>query len=255
MKLSGKVAIVTGAGSGMGRSSAILFAREGAKVSVVDCVEAEGKATVDAIRAQGGEAIFIAADVSKSADTERMVRETVETYGFLHILFNNAGIDHPQARSVTETTEELWDRTIEVNLKGVFLGSKFAIPEIQRSGGGAIINTASIAGLVGTGAEAAYCASKGGVVQLTKQMAIDYAPQGIRVNCICPGAMTEPTRDRRAALDDAGKVQRDSLADLNPMHRMGESEEVARAVLFLASEDCSFVNGAALVIDGGYTAM
>ena len=161
----------------------------------------------------------------------------------------------PDARSVTETTEELWDRTIEVNLKGVFLGSKFAIPEILRSGGGTIINTASIAGLVGTGAEAAYCASKGGVVQLTKQMAIDYAPQGIRVNCICPGAMTEPTRDRRAALDDAGKVERDSLADLNPMHRMGESEEVARAVLFLASEDCSFVNGAALVIDGGYTAM
>jgi NAD(P)-dependent dehydrogenase (short-subunit alcohol dehydrogenase family) len=255
LKLSGKVAIVTGAGSGMGRSSAILFAREGAKVSVVDCVEAEGKATVDAIRAQGGEAIFVAADVSSSADTERMVRETVETYGFLHILFNNAGIDHPQARSVTETTEELWDRTIGVNLKGVFLGSKFAIPEILRSGGGTIINTASIAGLVGTGAEAAYCASKGGVVQLTKQMAIDYAPKGIRVNCICPGAMAEATRDRRAALDDAGKVRRDSLADLNPMHRMGESEEVARAVLFLASEDCTFVNGAALVIDGGYTAM
>jgi NAD(P)-dependent dehydrogenase (short-subunit alcohol dehydrogenase family) len=255
MKLSGKVAIVTGAGSGIGRSSAILFAREGAKVSVVDCVEGEGKATVDAIRGKGGDAIFIAADVSSSADTERMIRETVETYGSLHILFNNAGIDHPKARSVTETTEELWDRTIDVNLKGVFLGSKFAIPEILRSGGGTIINTASIAGLVGTGAEAAYCASKGGVVQLTKQMAIDYAPKGIRVNCICPGAMAEATRDRRAALDEDGKAQRDSLADLNPMHRMGESEEVARAVLFLASEDCSFVNGATLVIDGGYTAM
>ena len=176
---------------------------------------------------------------------------TCAAFGGVDILFNNAGIDHPQARSVTETTEELWDRTIEVNLKGVFLGSKFAIPEILRSGGGAIINTASIAGLVGTGAEAAYCASKGGVVQLTKQMAIDYAPKGIRVNCICPGAMADATRDRRAALDEADRLQRDSLADLNPMHRMGKSEEVARAVLFLASELSSFVTGEVLNVNGG----
>jgi NAD(P)-dependent dehydrogenase (short-subunit alcohol dehydrogenase family) len=170
-------------------------------------------------------------------------------------VFNNAGIDPPDARSVTETSEEMWDHIMTTNVKSIFLVSKYAIPQMIQGSGGAIVNTASIAGLVGTPAEAAYCPSKGAVVLLTKQMAIDYAPRGIRVNCVCPGAMKDMMRDRRIRMND--EELRDytaRAATRYPLGRYGEPEDVARAVLFLASADAAFITGTALVIDGGYTA-
>lgn len=255
MKLAGKVALITGAGSGIGRASAILFAHEGAKVVVGDVVAEEGEETVQIILNHGGNALFVQTDVSKASEVERMIQTAIEIYGRLDILFNNAGVDHPEARSVTETTEALWDYTMNVNLKGVFLVSKLAIPHMIETGGGVIINTASIAGLVGTPNEAAYYASKGGVILLTKQMAIDYARQGIRVNCICPGAMVEMIRDRRVRMDATARLQYAARAEPRyPMGRYGGFEEVAQAALFLASAASSFMTGSALVVDGGFTA-
>jgi len=246
-KLDGKVALITGAASGIGRATALLFAKEGAKVAVADYVPAGGQETVRMIEEAGGEAIFIEADVSKAADVERMVKKTVNKYGRIDILYNNAGI---MGRYIftADTPEKEWDNIISINLKGVFLGSKYAIPVMLNQGEGVIINTASTAGMMGLPGLPAYCASKAGVIQLTKTMALEYADQNIRVNCICPGGILTPMSqppDQAEALPPFRQSQ--------PMRRMGQPEEVARAALYLASDDSSFVTGAALVVDGGWT--
>lgn len=250
MKLRDKVAVITGAGSGIGRATALLFAAEGAKVVVADYSVEGGKETVKLIKEKGGEAIFVATDVSKVADVQKMIKTAIDKYGRLDILYNNAGIEGPLGP--TENVSEAdWDRVLSVNLKGVFLGSKYAIPQMLKQGGGVIINTASIAGLVGVANMPAYCASKGGIVLLTKTMALEYVKKNIRVNCICPGAVKTPMLDRfTGSQPEAEKLIRES----EPMGRWSEPEEIAQAALYLASDQSSFVTGTALVVDGGWTA-
>jgi len=254
VRLAGKVALITGAGMGIGRGTAILFAKEGAKVVVVDYDSVSGQETVELIQDDGGEAIFVRADVSEPADVRAMVRAAMDKYGHIDILHNNAGIDLPQATNVVETKIEDWDRTIDVNLKGVFLSSKYVIPEMVKRGGGVIINTASIAGLVASPQEAAYGASKGGLVLLTKQMALDYAAHNIRVNSVCPGPMEKPTRDRLAYLqeDEVAMKKRQALAQKVPLGRLCLPEDIAYAALFLASDEASLITGIDLIIDGGF---
>ncbi|MCX6000354.1 MAG: glucose 1-dehydrogenase [Chloroflexi bacterium] len=242
-KLDGKVALVTGAGSGIGRATALLFAKEGAKVGVDDSVPAGGRETVAMIKKAGGEAIFIQADVSKATDVERMVKAVVDKYGRIDVLFNNAGTI-TQAL-VADLSVEDWDRVINTNLRSVFLASKYAIPKMLQQGGGVIISNSSANGLGAHTTIAPYCASKAGVILLTKTIAAEYGKQNIRANCICPGmidtAMTGPSL---SVLD----------MDWVAQGRAGWPEEVAKAVLFLASDDSSYVNGTALVVDGGWTA-
>lgn len=253
MKLDGKAALITGAGSGIGRASALLFAREGSRVAVVDIDEAAALATTEAIRAAGGAAIAIAGDVSLSRDAQRMAEETVAAIGAVDVLFNNAGIF--RHGTVVDTDEEEWDRVLGVNLKGVFLVSKYTLPHMIASGGGAVINTASTAGLTAFAHQAAYDASKGGVVLLTKQMAIDYAPHRIRVNCLIPGLVdTAQSRGAIAALGDPGRGEELWAKITGPLGRVGTAEELARAALFLACDDSSYMTGASLVVDGGLTA-
>jgi meso-butanediol dehydrogenase/(S,S)-butanediol dehydrogenase/diacetyl reductase len=246
-KLDGKVALITGAGSGIGRATALLFVKEGAKVVVVDYVPEGGEETVKMIREAGGEAIFIDADVSKVADVERMIKTTVDKYGRIDILYNNAGIMGAYAFTA-DTPEEKWDTIVNINLKGVFLGSKYAIPVMLNQGGGVIINTASTAGMLGLPGLPAYCASKAGVIQLTKTIALEYADQNIRINCICPGGILTPM----SRPPDAADAVQPPFRQPQPMRRFGEPEEVARAALYLASDDSSYVTGAALVVDGGW---
>jgi meso-butanediol dehydrogenase/(S,S)-butanediol dehydrogenase/diacetyl reductase len=241
LRLEGKVALITGAGRGIGRATAILFAKNGAKIVVVDIDSNVGEETVNLIKRAGGDAIFVKADVSKAADAEKAVRATIEKYGRLDILFNNAGIE--LEGRVEEMSESDWDKLICINLKSIFLCSKYAIPQMLKQGGGVIINTASITGFQGLGHEAAYCASKGGVIALTKAMAVEYAPYNIRVNCICPG----PIATRLTS-------PRQSIIRKIPMGRLGKPEEIAYVALFLASDESSFVTGHALVADGGMTA-
>jgi NAD(P)-dependent dehydrogenase (short-subunit alcohol dehydrogenase family) len=256
MKLKDKVAIVTGAGSGIGRESALMFARAGARVAVADLNEKWGQETAALM---GDLAFFIRVDVSNWQDTERMVQATMQRWGRLDILFNNAGIDLPQATTVVETNEVDWDRTLAINLTGVFLGSRHALPVMMAQRAGVIINTASRAGLAATPGEAAYCASKGGVVSLTRQMALDYAPYNIRVNCICPGALEKPTMDREqflTTLSPAALDQRkEKFAGQNPLGRFCTPVDVAKAALFLASDESAYVTGTALVVDGGDLAL
>ncbi|HIA66835.1 TPA: glucose 1-dehydrogenase [Candidatus Poribacteria bacterium] len=248
MRISDKVAIITGAASGIGRTTAILFAKEGGKVVIADQNEAGGDETVDLIRTDGGQAIFTRVNVTSATDIQGMVKTTIDTYGKLNILVNNAGI--AIRLPVVDLPEEDWDRSIDVNLKGIYLGSKYAIPEMIKNDGGAIVNIASIYGLVGGRTRAAYAASKGGVVNLTRSIALDYALYKIRVNCICPGFVNTPL------LQNILKTQEEyqALADLHPIGRLGEMLEIAHGVLYLASDESSFVTGIALPIDGGYTA-
>jgi NAD(P)-dependent dehydrogenase (short-subunit alcohol dehydrogenase family) len=246
------VAIITGGTSGMGRATAILFAREGAKVAIQGRDEGRGRGVADAIRRDRGEAMFVRGDVRSSADCRRTVAETLRVFGRVDILFNNAGVFFP--RTVPACPEEEWDQTIDVNLKGTFLMSKAVLPHMIERRSGVIINNSSGWGLVGGDAAAAYCASKGGVVLLTKAMAIDHGRQGIRVNCLCPGDVDTPMLP-----DDArrrGQPWEEYLrgAVNRPLGRIGTPEEIARAALFLASDDSSFMTGAALVVDGGGTA-
>jgi NAD(P)-dependent dehydrogenase (short-subunit alcohol dehydrogenase family) len=252
MRLLNQVAIITGAGSGIGRESALLFAREGARVAVADINEKLGRETAALI---GEAAFFIKVDVSSWADTERMVRETVQRWGRLDILFNNAGIDLPQATTVVKTSEMDWDRTIAINLTGVFLGSRHALPVMMEQHSGVIINTASRAGLAATPGEAAYCASKGAVVSLTRQMALDYASYNIRVNCICPGALEKPTQDRSDFLQnlsaEAIEQRKVRFAAQNPLGRLCTPADVANAALFLASAESAYITGTAVLVDGG----
>lgn len=248
-RLHGKVALITGAASGIGRASALLFAREGAAVAVVDMNEGAGQGVVKAITSEGGSAFFAPADVTRAADCQHVVGSVVERFGAMHILFNNAGII--RRASVLDLTESDWDRVMEVNVKSIFLMSKHAIPAINRSGGGSIINTASGWGLAGGPKAVAYCASKGAVVLLTKAMAIDHGPQNIRVNCICPGD-TDTAMLRSEARQLGAATERFlQEAAQRPLGRVGTPEEIAQAALYLASDAASFVTGTALVVDGG----
>ena len=248
MRISDKVAIITGAASGIGRATAILFAKEGGKVVVADKNEVGGNETVDLIRSDGGQAIFNYVNVTSATDIQGMVKTTINTYGKLNILVNNAGI--AIRLPVVDLSEEDWDRNIDVNLKSIYLSSKYAIPRMIKNGGGSIVNIASIYGIVGGRIRAAYAASKGGVVNLTRSMALDYALHKIRVNCVCPGFVNTPLL--KNILKDKEEYQ--ALADLHPMGRLGDMLEIALGVLYLASDESSFVTGIALPIDGGYTA-
>jgi NAD(P)-dependent dehydrogenase (short-subunit alcohol dehydrogenase family) len=252
MRLKDKVALITGGTSGIGEATALLFSKEGAKVAITGRNQQRGEAVVRQIQQQGGDATFIRADVSLAADCRRAVDETVRTFGRLDILFNNAGVFYPQ--TALECSEQQWDEQINVNLKGTFLMSKFALPSMIAQGQGVIINNSSGWGLVGGDHAVAYCASKGGVVLMTKAMAIDHGRQGIRVNCICPGDVETPMLPADAKM--RGLSWDKYLQDCNnrPMGRIGSPDEIAKAVLFLASDESSFMTGAALVVDGGGTA-
>ena len=248
VRLKDKVAIITGAASGIGKATAKLFAEHGAKVVVADIDKDGGSQTVTQIQNGGNEAIFVETDVTLKVDTEKMIAQTVETYGKLDILFNNAGI--AMRLPVAELPEADWHRCLDVNLTGVFLCAKAAIPAMQKNGGGSIINMSSIYGVVGADVRAAYVASKGGVTNLTRGMALDYAENNIRVNCICPGFVETPLV--AGVIKTPEEYQ--ALADKHPMCRLGQPEEIAYGALYLASDESAFVTGIALPIDGGYTA-
>jgi NAD(P)-dependent dehydrogenase (short-subunit alcohol dehydrogenase family) len=250
-RLEGKVALITGAASGMGKVAATLFASEEASVIVADVTDEAGRALVDEIEANGGRAAFVHADVSKAADAEAMVRAAVETFGGLHVLYNNAGIFPSDDGSVTDTPEETWDRDMAINLKGVFLGCRFGIPAMLESGGGSIINVASFVALVGAAtAQVAYTASKGGVLSMTREIAVEFARKGIRANALCPGPIE--TSLLQELMSDPQRRQR-RLVHI-PVGRLGQAGEIANAALFLASDESSFVTGATFVVDGGITA-
>ena len=244
-----KVVLVTGASAGIGRATALAFAKQGAKVLVTDIAVAEGEATVNMIKERGGDAAFVETDVTREAHAERAVRKAVELYGRLDCAVNNAGIDGEVTLTV-ECTKENWDRVIAINLTGVFLGMKHQIPQMLKQGGGAIVNTASTLGLVGHQNVPAYVASKHGVIGLTKSTALAYAKANIRVNSVCPGvtmtAMLEPFR-----LTDPQSYE--AVTSGTPMGRPAEPEEVANAIMWLCSDASSYCNGHALVVDGGYT--
>ncbi len=243
-RLDNKVTIITGAGMGMGQAAAILFAKEGARVVVVDWVAEAGEETVRMIKEAGGEAMFVKTDVSKAEDVENMVKETINTYGKLDVIYNNAAIIGET--SFTENcSEENWDRIMAINLKGVFLGMKYAIPEMLKTGGGSIVNTASQCGDRGTRNLCAYCASKGGILALTRVTAMELARKKIRVNALNPGIIASPMVLKMS------KAEQEGFASIIPQGRLGKPEEVAYAALFLASDESSHVTGHTLVVDGG----
>jgi NAD(P)-dependent dehydrogenase (short-subunit alcohol dehydrogenase family) len=251
MQLEDKVALITGAGSGIGRESALLFASEGARVLAVDVNEQAGQGLVSDVAAAGGLAVFVKADVSKAADCENMVRTAEKEFGALHVLFNNAGIMDSRDDDAVRTEEAVWDLTLNVNLKSVYLGCKYGIPALRRAGGGSVINTASIVALVGAATpQLAYTASKGGILAMTRELAVIHARENIRVNALCPGPLR--TELLMKFLDTDAKKQR-RLVHI-PMGRFGESSEIARAALFLASDESSYTTGATFVVDGGLTA-
>jgi NAD(P)-dependent dehydrogenase (short-subunit alcohol dehydrogenase family) len=249
MRLENKIALITGGTSGIGEGTALLFAREGAEVAITGRNADRGRALVAKIVKDGGKAIFVQTDVRVAAECRLAVDETVKAFGGLDILFNNAGVFYPH--TILDCTEEEWDLQMDINLKGTFLMSKAALPGMIERRGGVIINNSSGWGIAGGDSAVAYCASKGGVVLLTKAMAIDHGRQGIRVNCICPGDVDTPMLPEDARM--RGLKWEDYLAGCanRPMGRIGTVDEIAKAALFLASEDSSFMTGAALVVDGG----
>lgn len=247
MRLVGKVALITGAGSGIGRATACLFAEEGSKIVVADYSAEGGHSTVDQINAQGGDATFVQVDVTKASEVDLMVKTAVSTYGKLNILHNNAGI-FPVEGPSHEMDEDLWDRVIDTNLKGMWLSCKYAIPELVKQEGSTIVNTASMAGIRGRAYRIAYCSSKGGVIMLTKALAMELSPHGVRVNCICPGAVNTPLiRPEGITPEEFGARE----IPRAPTPRVSEPKEQAQAALFLASQESSYVNGQAMMVDGG----
>jgi NAD(P)-dependent dehydrogenase (short-subunit alcohol dehydrogenase family) len=251
MRLQNKVAIVTGAGSGIGEAIVKLFAKEGAKVVAVDWNREAGEKSAAAIRSQGGEGEFHYADVSNAGDVEKMVTAAVDSYGRLDILVNDAAVQI--MAKLVDTTEEAWDRIHSVNLKGVFLGCKFAIPAMLRSGGGSVVNIASILGFVGDPDLAAYCAAKGGVIALTKVAALTYGPQGVRVNCICPGDVSTPMVEAFFSADPDPARFRNEVYSKYALRRIASPTEIAETAAFLASDASSFITGSSIVVDGGLT--
>jgi len=247
--LAGKVALITGGASGIGKATAELFAREGAAVIIADVNAEAGEASAREINDEGGRAIFVRCDVTHADECRRVVEKTVECFGGLDILFNNAGVT--RRASVIETTEKEWDWVMAVNVKSVFLISKAAIPVMVEAGGGIIVNSGSGWGLVGGKAAVSYCASKGAVIQLTKAMAIDHGPQNIRVNAVCPGDTDTPMLADEA--EQLGQTHQAVLAESvhRPLGRVGRAEEIAQAVLYLVSDASSFVTGTTLLVDGG----
>ena len=251
MRLENKVAIVTGAASGIGKAIATLFAAEGAAVIVLDRDRKGGEKTTDDLRAAGGRAIFQHADVSKAAEIEAAVNATIREYGKLNILVNDAAVQI--FAKLIDTSEEAWDQIHDVNLKGVFLGCKYAIPAMIRAGGGSIVNIASILGFVGDPDLAAYCAAKGGVIALTKVAALTYGPQGIRVNCICPGDVSTPMVEQYFNIAPDPEKFRQEVFSKYALQRIATPEEIAQTALFLASDASAFITGSSVVVDGGLT--
>ncbi len=251
MRLDGKVALITGGGSGMGMVASRLFANEGAKVVVTDVADHAGEAVVAEIVAEGGEAMFVHADVSKEADAEAMVGAAVERFERLDVLYNNAGVMMGADGSVHSTDESVWDTTLAINVKGVAFGCKFGVPAMIASGGGSIINVASFVAWLGAAtSQTAYTASKGAVLAMTREIAVEYARKGIRCNALCPGPIDTPLLAE--LLSDPARRQR-RLVHI-PMGRLGQAEELAKAALFLASDDSSYMTGTSLIVDGGITA-
>ena len=250
--LDGKVALVTGAASGIGRATALTFAREGAKLVVADMNEDGGQQTVHMITENGSEAMFVQVDVTSASQIEAMISKTVETYGRLDCSFNNAGTEGTTMVSTIDYKEEDWNRVLSINLTGVWLCMKYEITQMLKQGAGAIVNTASVAGLVGSrGAGSAYAASKHGVVGLTKTAALEYAKQGIRVNCVCPGVIRTPMMERMLTRTPALEQQ---YIAAEPIGRLGRPEEIAESVVWLCSDAASFVTGHTMTVDGGYVA-
>jgi meso-butanediol dehydrogenase/(S,S)-butanediol dehydrogenase/diacetyl reductase len=243
MKLKGKVALVTGFGSGLGRAIAVLFAKEGAAIIGTSITDSKGRETLALIEKENGKVFFHSGDVSQSAQMKSLVDEGIKRFGGIDIVINSAGVR--TNGSITEITEEQWDRTLDVNLKGVFVVSRVTIPEMIKRGGGVIINIGARSGMAGQAGRAAYCASKGGMITLTEAMAMDYAAQKIRVNCICPG----PTRT--PMVDTSTPERLEYYKTRVPIGRIGEPEDIARAALYLASDEGSMVTAAILPVDGG----
>lgn len=248
--LTNKIAFISGAANGIGKATALLFSRSGAKVAVVDVQDEAGEAVAQSIRSNGGEAVYIHCDVSNRAEIKRAIERTVESFGGIDLAFNNAGIEG-EAGFTADCSEDNWDRTIAINLTGVWLAMKYQIPEMIKRGGGAIVNCSSIAGIVGTAGVPAYNASKHGVVGLTETAALEYINQNIRINAVCPGVIHTPMIDRFTRGDDAAVK---GLVASEPIGRMGRPEEVAEAVAWLCSDASTFVIGHAMPIDGGWVA-
>jgi len=249
-QFEGKVSLVTGGASGIGRATAVAFCREGARAVVADVLAEGGEETVRMIKEAGGHATFIKTDVSKTTEVEMLIKKAVETYGRLDFAFNNAGIEGTMA-STADCTEKNWDRTISINLKGIWLCMKYEIPQMLKQGGGAIVNMASVAGLVGFRGLPAYCASKGGVVQLTRTAALEYAQAGIRVNAVCPGVIRTSMIERLLSGQPGAEA---GFIAMEPVGRMGKPEEIAEAVVWLCSDAASFVTGHPMAVDGGLVA-
>jgi len=251
MRFVDKVVLITGAGSGMGRATALLFAKEGAKVIVNDLVPKRGEETLAMIKELGAEGIFLQSDVTKAAEVETMVQKALEAYGRIDILINNAGVIVPGA--VDTVTEVDFDRAFNVNVKGVFLVSKYIVPAMKKAGGGVIVNMGSVAAFKGYADRSVYCASKGAVVSMTRAMAMDYIKDNIRVNCVCPGTIDTPALEERIQDSADPEATRKALIARQPLGRLGTDEEIAHAVLFAASPEASYMVGSALIIDGGAT--
>ena len=251
-RLAEKVVIITGAGRGIGRAAALLFASEGARLALVDINEESGEAAAEEVRLQGGEAIYVKTDLTHSAQVKKMADTVVEKYGRIDVLYNNAGINH--FGKVTDADEAAWDRVMAVNAKSVFLTCKFVIPIMAKQKKGVIINTGSAASLVGLANLSAYTASKGAVLQLTRNMALDYAKDGIRVNAICPGVTATEMTEQVIYDDPDPKAARERFDRVIPRGSMAAPIEIANVALFLASDESSYITGAAIPVDGGYTA-